>query len=561
MRELCEHKNLGTLSRFYDCKLFWFAPCSRYNFPIMVKPNFLKKLTEETKSSWLLCIACIIAYAQVLPYKPVYDDVEFIANNPIAHDALAVFKIFSESYIGRLRADILYRPLSVWSFALNRGFNSALGLDPMNPVLFHLVNLVLHCVVTCLLYRLLRLLGQNWRVSLGASLFFAVLPIHTEAVTGIVGRAELLAAFFGLLFIIGHLSKWNLYLTCGFYLLGMFAKESGLNFLAILLLINFLFYRETLKDRRYYFYAGTAALWLAIRFMVIRGLPYHIPFVDNPISVVNLAWRFFTASKYQIEYLLRILTGLWLTSDYSYNQVPIVTKFYDPYFLSFLLVSTLAIRFAWKARRSEPILLFLLGFYAVGFATTSNFLRAIGSSMAERFTYTPSIAICALLAYFIEKWLPNKKAYAGVVLILTAIYSVLTIQRNLSWKDEVSFFSMQAESSPKSAKAHYNYGTTLAKFGHREEAVAEYEKALQIFPYYPEVYFNLGNSLREIGAPTEKVIAAYRNAYKYDAGNQKAMGNLLLYFVGLGRTQDALEVARSLAQINPNHPALLSLSK
>ena len=61
---------------------------------------------------------------------------------------------------------------------------------------FHAVNVPLHVAVALALYALaLQLLAAPTAAWIAAALF-AVHPIHTEAVTGIVGRAELLAALF-----------------------------------------------------------------------------------------------------------------------------------------------------------------------------------------------------------------------------------------------------------------------------------------------------------------------------------------------------------------------------
>ena len=72
------------------------------------------------------------------------------------------------------------------------------GLEPGG---YHLVNVLLHCVATGLFAVLCgSLLGSHRRLaSAVASLLFAAHPIHTEAVAGIVGRADVGAAVFFLL--------------------------------------------------------------------------------------------------------------------------------------------------------------------------------------------------------------------------------------------------------------------------------------------------------------------------------------------------------------------------
>ncbi|NXV29278.1 TMTC1 protein, partial [Rissa tridactyla] len=77
-------------------------------------------------------------------------------------------------------------------------------LAGMNPFYFHAVNVILHCLVTLLLmYACDKAVFKDCRLAFVTALFFAVHPIHTEAVTGIVGRADVLAC---LLFLLAFLS-------------------------------------------------------------------------------------------------------------------------------------------------------------------------------------------------------------------------------------------------------------------------------------------------------------------------------------------------------------------
>ncbi|XP_044858191.1 protein O-mannosyl-transferase TMTC1 isoform X2 [Mauremys mutica] len=91
-----------------------------------------------------------------------------------------------------------YRPLCVLTFKLN------ILLAGMNPFYFHAVNVILHCLVTLvLMYTCDKAVFKDGRLAFVTALFFAVHPIHSEAVTGIVGRADVLAC---LLFLLAFLS-------------------------------------------------------------------------------------------------------------------------------------------------------------------------------------------------------------------------------------------------------------------------------------------------------------------------------------------------------------------
>ncbi|XP_074439606.1 protein O-mannosyl-transferase TMTC1 [Larus michahellis] len=145
---------------------------------------------------------CALCYGNSLRGEFVHDDVWAIVNNPDVRAAAPVAAAFANDFWGKRMAENTshksYRPLCVLTFKLN------ILLAGMNPFYFHAVNVILHCLVTLLLmYTCDKAVFKDCRLAFVTALFFAVHPIHTEAVTGIVGRADVLAC---LLFLLAFLS-------------------------------------------------------------------------------------------------------------------------------------------------------------------------------------------------------------------------------------------------------------------------------------------------------------------------------------------------------------------
>lgn len=92
-----------------------------------------------------------------------------------------------------------YRPLAVASFKLNH------LLDGFKPLGYHLGNVLLHCLATALVLRLGRHLIPSRTGAAIAGLLFAAHPVHTEAVAGVVGRADLTACVFYLLAVLAYI--------------------------------------------------------------------------------------------------------------------------------------------------------------------------------------------------------------------------------------------------------------------------------------------------------------------------------------------------------------------
>ena len=142
----------------------------------------------------------------------VFDDQRVILDQPVISRPWDLPAIFGGRYLeGVFAADPLYRPLTIWSLALNHGANVAFGLPGSHPVGFHLVNLVnliLYALVCCTVFGFLVRCGTS-EVAFAAALLFVCLPVHPEAVAAVVNRSEILAAIFGLFFVATHSrGKW-----------------------------------------------------------------------------------------------------------------------------------------------------------------------------------------------------------------------------------------------------------------------------------------------------------------------------------------------------------------
>ncbi|XP_018620928.1 protein O-mannosyl-transferase TMTC2-like isoform X1 [Scleropages formosus] len=139
----------------------------------------------------------LILYLNSLGADFCYDDSRVIKTNQDLLPETPWTNVFYDDFWGTLLTHSgshkSYRPLCILSFRLNYALG---GLDPWG---YHVVNVVLHCAVTGLFVSMSRLLLGTGRWTLLAGLLFASHPVHTEAVAGVVGRADVGAALLFLL--------------------------------------------------------------------------------------------------------------------------------------------------------------------------------------------------------------------------------------------------------------------------------------------------------------------------------------------------------------------------
>lgn len=172
-----------------------------------------------------VCVACYWNSAQC---ELVFDDISAVRDNKDLRSYTPLRNIFLNDFWGtpmrKEQSHKSYRPLTVLTFRFNY------WLHELQPYGYHIVNMFLHIVVCLLWRRVCRLLLLHCAGAVGASttvliqrcnmlrintcsflaaLLFAVHPIHTEAVTGVVGRAELLSSIFYLSAFLAYASAVN----------------------------------------------------------------------------------------------------------------------------------------------------------------------------------------------------------------------------------------------------------------------------------------------------------------------------------------------------------------
>ncbi|KAF1372325.1 hypothetical protein PFLUV_G00264100 [Perca fluviatilis] len=157
----------------------------------------------------LVCTAVAVGlYLNTLDADFCYDDSRAIKTNQDLLPETPWTNILYDDFWGTLLTHSgshkSYRPLCTLSFRLNY------TLHALRPWGYHLLNVVLHGLVTALFTAFSRPLLGGGLWSLLAGLLFASHPVHTEAVAGVVGRADVGAALFFLLSLLCYMRHCGL---------------------------------------------------------------------------------------------------------------------------------------------------------------------------------------------------------------------------------------------------------------------------------------------------------------------------------------------------------------
>ena len=116
-------------------------------------------------------------------------------------------------------------------------------------------------------------------------------------------------------------------------------------------------------------------------------------------------------------------------------------------------------------------------------------------------------------------------------------------------------FQMVLQLDPDSFKAHYNLGVTYGNQRRIDDAVAEYEKALEIGPNHPEAslaHNNLGAIALDRGQ-TDEAMEHFERSVGVAPRHLESRYNLALIYMEKRRVEDAVEMLEAATRVDPNH--------
>jgi len=473
----------------------------------------------------------------------------------------------------------LYRPLTMLTYLANAQTNDSAWA-------YHAANLVLHILVAVCVFRLAFLLIPDGTSATITAALFAVHPIHTEAVSSVVGRAELLAALFVLVSLLAFIHAersegWNRWALISMFAfaLAVNSKESAI---ACVLLFPVVSYWQRGTDtigaaggpsgashrgacprfsRVMLPYVVIALGYIALRRTIVGAFtlpPGAEPtLLDNPLAHVPFLSRAATAIVVLWQYVSALAFPLHLSADYSFNQIAVVTTSGDPEFLlSMAGFAVLAILLALNVRRA-PGLLLAAAFLVIPMALTANVLFPIGTIKAERLLYLPSFGWCLACGVLVRHLSARPRKIALVVMtVIIGLFSARTWLRNFDWHDNFTLFTASVQTSPRSAKVYSNLGQRYLRRGRLDEAMLHYKQALAILPSFDKPAYGIGLVYERQSNP---VLAAlwYERALTSNWGFASAHYRLGAARMELRDLIGAEAAFRTGLQIEPHDPKLL----
>src|SRR5438132_2579406 len=565
---------------------------------------------DPQRSTWqrnwlcgLLLIALVfMAYARVFNAGFIWDDESHLTKNPCIIGPLGLKEIWTST-----RA--VYYPLVLTTFWTLHKF---VGL---NPVPYHVLNVLMHAGSAILLWRVLRQLNIRgaW---LGAALW-ALHPIMVQSVAWVTELKNTQSCLFYLLSIFcflkwqeqprttriadirkqaGALSKapqwwlrnrrwlvssvrqWRFALSLVFFILATVSKPSTV-VLPVVLALCVWWRRGRIQWRDVAALAPFAVISVLASVWTIWEQKFHAGAIGaewaqtwpERLTIAGHAIWFYLGKLIWPHPLIFIYPRWEINSSQLIAYLPLLAA------LTGLLGLWLA-----RAKWGRPVF-FAAAYYVISLFPVLGFFSVYFfrySFVSDHFQYLASMGPLALAGAGVvtavgrlgELRKPSRAdtnvlqfsgdriATVGLKsLLLPAISGTLLFMLVfLTWRqvavyhDLVTLYTATLARNPGCWMAHYNLGIVLRDQGEMDQAITHYRHAVALRPNYAEAHYNLGRLLVQKGQ-LDDAVTHYEKALAINPADAETQNNLGVTLFGSGRVDEAIAHYQEALKIRPDY--------
>jgi tetratricopeptide (TPR) repeat protein len=530
----------------------------------------------------LLLLAAGLVFGQTVRHGFVnYDDDQTVYSNlQVTHGLTAqgVAWAFTHRHYGN------WIPLTCLSHMLD------CGIYGLNAAGHHLTNVLLHAATAVLLFLMLcQMTGRLWPSALAAALF-AVHPLRVESVAWVTERKDVLSGLFFMLTLaayvdyVRHRPSLLRYLAVtAFFAMGLMAKPMLVTLPAVLLLLDYWPLGRFAGDPRLnrkplHGNEGTSFNGANVDANSLPAVPRRFPFpwrivieklpllllvvvscaatlTQGEALAANeqypLSWRIGNVPISYVTYLRQSLCPMNLAL--LYPRLSLALPLWQVFAAVLSLAGITAATFVWRRRR--PYLLVGWLWYLGMLVPVLGVVQVGSQAVADRFTYLPQIGLWIALAWgAADVW---RSAPYGRWLCGSAAALVLAVLMGCAWRQTTFWRNSETQwthtlaCTSRNAVAHNGLGLALADRGRLDEAMAQYQTAMDISPDLAEVPNNLGNALTGLNR-LDEAIAQYQKSLTIRPDYAEAHNNLGNRLVHLHRLDEAMAHYRKALELKPD---------
>ena len=177
-------------------------------------------------------------------------------------------------------------------------------------------------------------------------------------------------------------------------------------------------------------------------------------------------------------------------------------------------------------------------------------------SHADRYTYLPQIGLYLAMVWAIRDWTASwrwRRRVLGVA-AFSVIAALMTCawKQTSYWRNSESLWTHTLACTSENYIAHNNLGGMLCSRGRLDEAIEHFQKALEIYPGYPESHNNLGVALLRKGQVDEAIVH-FQKALEIRPDQAEFHNGLGITLVQKGQVDEAIAHYQKAIQLKPDY--------
>ncbi|HET7151045.1 MAG TPA: tetratricopeptide repeat protein [Candidatus Acidoferrum sp.] len=502
----------------------------------------------------------VLPYLGTLGFGFVYDDKTQVLGLRAIRFWSSVPAYFFKPVPGEIQR--YYRPIFFLWFRLNYFLFSTHAWG------WHLANVLLHGAASLLVFLFLRRYFRDVRSAVAGALVFAIHPVHIETVAWVSGCTDSLMA-------IGLLGSFLLWLKdrhapslarkigsqfC--FVLTLLCKETAI-ILPLLIGLHALVENPVVGEvprpigRRLWEatqmaapYAGVTAVYIAIRELVLRGVPGTPIWISPTRSLL-------TIPSILLFYLKHLVWPVRLSLFYDF---PVVGRLgSNMFWLPLLLLALISLgAWLWSRKSKDPRIVIAALWMLIPLAPVSYiWIFQPDDFVHDRYLYLSVLGLSILVGLFFEfswKTEPAQRApfipaaLLGFVVLSLVIVTAVQAQ---PWKDNLSLYTHAIHVAPNNILARNNLASEYIAEGRDEEAASILKVLLQDHPGMWLANYNYGYLNYKVG--NLAIAEAYlRRAIEIDAKDSYQYLFLGTTYLKEGRLSEAAEQLRQAIARQPD---------
>ena len=427
----------------------------------------------------IIFLLAFVVYFQTLFFEYLYfDDDYFIYREPQRTENLSDFEsALTHTYM----LSSYYRPVVTMTFF----FGSEIGGE--DPFMHHFVNLMIHCIGSCVVFALFRRLKYKNSIALTIALIFAVHPILTNSVAWLVGRCDMLAGLFSMaafIYFIRYMEEGRikfLVFQSIALLLAIFSKELTL----LTPLILGLYWRFNYHGKKHGKKTGNKKRILIISWI----LPVILFPVMKILLNIPLTDPFFSFSHIFINLQIIPETIAKIILPISIVPLPQFSTFTTMIGIILFFGTIILVTLRKKQFDNKKILFGILLFFILIFPGLFIRLRETVqiTDYLDCRDYLPIIGIFIVIIELLPEkvWDLTRKLNLIVILLLVVVLSLISISQSGYYRDQDIFRQSAARFNPGISRGFIkNKPEEIAKLvdeAAKKSEIGDLKGAIEIF--------------------------------------------------------------------------------